>query len=435
MGGAARSVATVPGRRGPGRLARSARIVLLVLGIAALGPAGATAGATASAVGALTDAGGQVVFDFPHTVGYSVAVAPSRIIVTFTEPFTGTLEPLGRAMPGIVGRADLSADRKVATLYLRGAYALKSQAVGASIILDLAASAATRNAVSKAGYSRPAASVWLDPAPAAGTEVIAGKLRTVDVAYSREAGFERLTFDWHAAVPYRVEQGDGTARIEFEAPGRIDLPALRAQMGGADFKIDALPGDKSLVVTLSLPPEASVRHALSGGHVVVDIAKGLSTVAPDRLRHAAGGTVTLADDGAKAEAAARRDAQGARGRRRRPGHAQRRPGHQLALRLAAHRRRRRLPARPPCLARVQRSRRRSRSTRSAAASAARSSRSSRCRTSTRPCCAWPPRPASFRCRARPGSPGSSISSPSRPSPMTASRSNPSPTPIRAGVSR
>jgi tetratricopeptide (TPR) repeat protein len=276
---------------------RGLRLAALVLAVAALGPAGATAGATASAVAALTDAGGQVVFDFPHRVGYSLTVAPSRVTVTFTEPFTGSLDALTRSIPSIVGRADLSPDHKVATLFLRGAYALKSQAVGASIILDLAASAATREVLAwNTGNGRvAAATVWLDPAPAAGTEVVADKLRTVDVIYSREAGFERLTFDWHATVPYRVEQGDGTARIEFEAPGRIDLPALMTQMGGADFKIDALPGDKSLVVTLSLPREASVRHALSGGRVVVDIAKGLSTVAPDRPQHAAGGTVTVAD--------------------------------------------------------------------------------------------------------------------------------------------
>jgi hypothetical protein len=277
-------------------------MAVLAFGLAALGAAGANAAPKGSAVGALTDAGGQVVFDFPRPVGYSVAVGASRITVTFTEPFTGTLEAVRQALPGIVGRAELSADGTVATLYLRGAYALKSQAVGASIILDLTASAATRDAAAaNAGNAKAAAGGWLDPAPAAGTEVVAGKLRTVDVAYSREAGFERLVFDWHAAVAYRVEQGEGTARIEFQAPARIDLPALRAQLGGAGFKIDALPGDKSLVVTLALPPDVSVRHALSGGRVIVDIAKGLSPVTPDRLRHAAGSTVTLSDDGAKAE--------------------------------------------------------------------------------------------------------------------------------------
>lgn len=304
MGGADRSQATVLCRRGPGRLARPLRAVILAIGLVVAGPAAAEAAPRASAVGALTDAGGQVVFDFPHPVGYTVAPGASRVTVTFAEPFTGTLEPIAQALPGVVGRAELSADRKAATLYLRGAYAVKSQAVGASIVLDLAATAATREASARTGAGKAAAGGWLDPAPAAGTQVIAGKLRTVDVSYSRESGFERLVFDWHAAVPYRVEQGEGSARIEFESPARIDLPALRAQMGGAGFKIDALAGDKALVVMLSLPPGVSVRHALSGGRVVVDVAKGLDMVSPEKLRHAAGGTVVLGGDGAKAETAA-----------------------------------------------------------------------------------------------------------------------------------
>jgi hypothetical protein len=303
MAGADRSQASVLRRRGPGRLAHLLHAAILAFGLVVTGIAGAEAAPKASAVGALTDAGGQVVFDFPHPVGYAVAVGVNRIAVTFAEPFTGALEPIAQALPGIVGRTELSADRKTAMLYLRGAYALKSQAVGASIVLDLAASAATREASARASSGKAAAGGWIDPAPASGTQVIAGKLRTVDVSYSRESGFERLVFDWHGAVPYRVEQGQGSARIEFETPARIDLPALRAQMGGAGFKIDALAGDKALIVTLSLPPGVAVRHALSGGRVVVDVAKGLDSVSPDKLRHAAGGTVVMAGDGAKSEPA------------------------------------------------------------------------------------------------------------------------------------
>src|SRR5690606_8521044 len=153
----------------------------------------------ATAVGALTDAGGQVVFDFPRPVGYGVTVATNRLTVTFTEPFTGSLEPVRQALPSIVGRAELSADRKVATLYLKGAYSLKSQAVGASIILDLVASEATRAA--RAGAVPAAAGGWLEPAPSAGTQIVAAELRTVDVSYARHDGYERLIFDWRESVP------------------------------------------------------------------------------------------------------------------------------------------------------------------------------------------------------------------------------------------
>jgi hypothetical protein len=295
MTGTDRSVAAVSCRYGFGRSNQILRGVLLAFGVAMMLAASSMAATPkGSAVGALTDAGGQVVFDFPRPVGYGVRVGPNRVIVSFTEPFTGTLEPVRQALPGIVGRTELSADRTVATLYLRGAYALKSQAVGASIVLDLVASPATREAAG-AKAAKPGAAGWLEPAPAAGTELQPAKLRTVDVAYSREEGFERLVFDWHQAVPYRVEQGKGTARIEFQAPARLDLPALRAQMGGASFKIDTLPGDKALVVTLSLGADESIRHALSGGRVIVDIAKNLTTVPADKMRHAAGGTVTMVD--------------------------------------------------------------------------------------------------------------------------------------------
>src|SRR5690606_24663533 len=302
MAAAGRSLATTLCRHWLVRTVRLARRAALGLGLALAVVAGPLAAATpkAGAVGALTDAGGQVVFDFPHPVGYGVAVGANRITVTFTEPFTGSLAPVRDALPGIIGRAELSDDGTVATLYLRGAYTLRSQAVGASIVLDLVASAATRESA-RARTARAAASGWLEPAPAAGSRAQQAKLRTVEATYSREIGFERLIFDWHQTVPYRVEQGDGMARIEFQVPARLDLPALRAQMGGASFKVDALPGDRALVVTLALPPDAAVRHALSGGRVIVDVAKNLNAVDGDRLRHAAGGAVTVADDAAPAD--------------------------------------------------------------------------------------------------------------------------------------
>ncbi len=99
----------------------------------------------------------------------------------------------------------------------------------------------------------------------------------VGVTYEMHPGFERLIFDWHEVVDYRIEYQQTGARILFARSGYLDLPALRARLRGSSLAIEAVPGPDGLAVRIRSGVKRAFLHYPEGNRIVVDV---LRTSAP-----------------------------------------------------------------------------------------------------------------------------------------------------------
>lgn len=95
----------------------------------------------------------------------------------------------------------------------------------------------------------------------------------------------RLVFDWPSRVGYRVVEEDDRVVIRFDAPGRIDLTAMRRPP--RNVLAVALDGE---AVVVRITPGARPRHFRLGNRIVLDLrdpASGAASAAAQQGRRAA----------------------------------------------------------------------------------------------------------------------------------------------------
>jgi hypothetical protein len=109
----------------------------------------------------------------------------------------------------------------------------------------------------------------------------------VDVRVGDHGEFERVVFEWPAAIDYDVVQHADQVTIAFSRSGRIDLSRLTNHPGRLVLDAWAENADATTQVTLRVVPNARVRSLdLKDGRVAIDLfvgtaAQSLASPAPD----------------------------------------------------------------------------------------------------------------------------------------------------------
>ncbi|MCE3247597.1 MAG: hypothetical protein K0R41_1422 [Geminicoccaceae bacterium] len=109
----------------------------------------------------------------------------------------------------------------------------------------------------------------------------------VDVRVDDHGDFERVVFEWPAAIDYDVVQHAEQVTITFNRPGRIDLSRITDHRGRVVVDAWAEDGDATASVTLRVLPNARVRSFnLDDGRVAIDffggaVSQSLALPAPD----------------------------------------------------------------------------------------------------------------------------------------------------------
>lgn len=207
---------------------------------------------------------GRIVVEWPQPVRYAARVEGNRLIVEFEQPLDADPATLVPRLPTYLRAARREDGGRRVVFDLKIPTALAAQSFGNSVVLDL----------SKAP---PAASA---APPQAAAEA------AVPVRVGIHPDFTRLVFDWPRRAGYSVSYADGRATIRFDAPGRIDLAQLRADLPDA-FKDVREDGRAPLVV--SLPAGAapkSFRVGAQGRAVAVDVPPPGAAPRPDAAKPA-----------------------------------------------------------------------------------------------------------------------------------------------------
>jgi tetratricopeptide (TPR) repeat protein len=131
---------------------------------------------------------------------------------------------------------------------------------------------------------RPVSAAILYAALACSTPALAADL---PVRFGAHPTFDRMVFDWNDAVDYRVDLKDSSAVISFDRAAQIDQQSLAAGLARLSSRADVETDGQKLVLRLSIPEGAQLRHFRSGTKVVLDFARGAQAAAAPRPEPAA----------------------------------------------------------------------------------------------------------------------------------------------------
>lgn len=187
---------------------------------------------------------GRIVVEWPQAVRYAARIDGNRLIVEFDRPLDADPAELVPRLPAYLRAARREDGGRRVVFDLRGPTALAAQTFGTSVVLDL----------SKPARQQPSA-------PAAQAETV------VPVRVGIHPDFTRVVFDWPRRAGYAVSFADGRATVRFDAPGRVDLAQLRADLPDA-FK--DVREESRAPLAVSLPAAAAPKNfrAGTGGRAV-----------------------------------------------------------------------------------------------------------------------------------------------------------------------
>ncbi len=196
---------------------------------------------------------GRLVFEWPQPVKHTARIEGERLVVTFNRAVDADPASLVPRLPAYLRAARREDGNRRVVFDLRGAYTLKAQDFGSSVVLDLL----------ERRTPPPAAASVAAPPP------VAASGATIPVRVGEHAGYVRLVFDWPKRVGYAVNVEDGRVFVRFDAPARIDLPRLRARLPAA---LKTVREDDRNPLAVSLPAAAAPKHFRVGANgVAVDV--------------------------------------------------------------------------------------------------------------------------------------------------------------------
>ncbi len=258
-----------------------------LLALTFLTPMAATAPAAATDVRAWDHGDyGRLVFDWGRPVGYRLDLASDRIVIGFDRPIDAPLGNVTARLGAYVRQVDLADDGKELALALRRPVTVKDFVLGSRIVLDLSSAHA------------PASTTEARQQPSAGGNAPSAAARDVPPVMmrgGRHPGFTRLVFEWPGPVGYRVERDGDRVNVAFDRAGAARLAGLKLADLENVAAIDPVDGPDGLVVALTVPEGARMRHYADGGKVVLDILNVV--MAPVAPRLPAARSMPLAVDG------------------------------------------------------------------------------------------------------------------------------------------
>jgi hypothetical protein len=250
--------------------------------------------------GAEHDGFARLVFEWNQPVRFSARSEGNRLIIAFERPAVADPRPLLRAVSKYLRGVSVSPDRMSFTFEMDAPRAIRSFSSGALAVVDVLdqkqaeAKPQSQPAAKPGPAAAPPSTAAQPKPPVAAAPAAKSSAKTIDlpVRSGEHTGYNRLVFDWPTPVEYSADKQDGKARITFRRPANINVTALRAGLP-SDVKLDDVQtSDATTTLTLQIPPDARLRHFLSGPKVVVDIVRPAAGSPPPEV--ATGKAVPLA---------------------------------------------------------------------------------------------------------------------------------------------
>ncbi len=222
---------------------------------------------------------GRIAFDWPAPVTFDARIEGKTLTVHFARPLDARLDAVASHLDAYVASIRIGADHASVVAQLKRPARLHSFTDGNTIALDIIAAAAQPHPAAKTAaktLAKTAAKTVTKPSRAPVAAVAAapaaaprGEAEAVGLRFGEHPGYRRVVFDWQRAVGYGFSEKDGTARLRFERPAKLDLARLKAAL--PDLAPAFSTADGAGVLTLTVPAGASFRHFRSGNGIVLDV--------------------------------------------------------------------------------------------------------------------------------------------------------------------
>lgn len=279
---------------------------LRTLAIAVVCLAGALTGVARAAESVVVAAGqhpgyGRIAFRWPSAVDFKTTKDGDVLVVRFERPMDGKLGRIARELDDYVSAASFADGGKSVRLALKRPVKLRTFKDTPSVaVVDLVATTDPK-ALSLAALKDEKPAAKSPPASkakaAAEPKSTANAGQTVGVRLGEHKGFDRLVFDWHGLVGYKIVREEGRATIHFATSANIDLSRFERDPPRYAPKAKAEKSASGATVTFELAPGVQVRDFRDGPRVALDF------LAPANEREAARKLGHNGETAKKAEAA------------------------------------------------------------------------------------------------------------------------------------
>ncbi|MEQ8604424.1 MAG: hypothetical protein RIB45_14000 [Marivibrio sp.] len=230
---------------------------------------------------------GRIVFDWPRTVEYGVALDGETLVLSFAEPLSSDVSAAVERLPAYLSAGRVAAGGREARFDLARTVRVESFRNGPAVVVDLRPTEGPSEVAQGASADPPSAP---PPAPASQEEPASAPRPTALVPVSVEPGPDgghRVIFDW--PVPAAVETAlDGRRlRLSFDRPAAIDRLALAGALPAtlSDPEVRSEAGATSVFLTLA---EGAVFRTASeaDGAVVLTVTPEADAAAPEPVAQA-----------------------------------------------------------------------------------------------------------------------------------------------------
>jgi len=212
---------------------------------------------------------GRLVFVWPTPVGHKLQVRDDGVVIRFDRPIVASYKRALRTLRRYIDQAVPEADGRGVRLILKRKFDTYSYDSGRSIIVEMAETPETAQAVLPTTAEKPALKKKEKPLVAAKSPK--NQLPTIAVRGGAHKDYTRIVFDWPTNVDYKFSQAGGVVTIRFARASNIDLRRLTRDRPRLMGDIIARPSANTTDVAFAVPPTSKVRHFRSGPKVVIDI--------------------------------------------------------------------------------------------------------------------------------------------------------------------
>ncbi len=235
---------------------------------------------------------GRLVFDWPVAVRHCANVRNRMLIVRFNKPIEPSFGRVTRVLRDYVSAIRVAADGKTIVAPLREQFAARTSVAGNRVIVDLYPDEnVERPSIKPKNVAARKSNTRLNPirlgpkskrrtaASAATKSATPTKLKeTLKVRTGHFKNYGRLIFDWPKKVGFTVDRKGRAVSIQFNAPIKIDVPALRRQLPSQISAAISRSRREGLELSLVVAPGSQLRYFHNGPAVVFDV------VAPGKVR-------------------------------------------------------------------------------------------------------------------------------------------------------
>lgn len=244
---------------------------------------------------------GRLVFDWPTLVQHSTKVRNRTLIVRFDRPIKPTFGRVARVLRDYVTGIRVASDGRTIIAPLREQFVARTSVAGTRVIVDLYPNDNAKGVTKKQVQKRNDVAPPVPLGPTAKRRVgnpknefsstSVNKIPAIKVRTGHFKNYGRLIFDWPKKTGFTVDRKGEAVSIQFNAPVKIDISALRRELPSQINAVISRPRGRGLELSMVVSAKAQLRYFHNGPAIVFDV------VAPGSGRRPAAKTVATTRSG------------------------------------------------------------------------------------------------------------------------------------------